>query len=416
MGARGFSGFAAVAIFALFSRSLSPIEYGKFAAGTSLALAGARVAGRGSPTAVLRFLSVDGETDSLTSAALRGWSLRYASYGVAVASLVLFGLTALGTFLPMDLSYVPAATVLMASMTVAEVLSHQLRATGRVLASLLSREVIWRTGLIVFAAAVLAGGRSSNASVVLLVSAGILLVGASVQFAASEGGYNWRSQSAEVAWAEVARRNWGLEVLLVLLPHGSVLAIGFALDYVAAGLLFTSLRLAGLLALPLTALDFVVAPRVSKAWHTRDRQILQRVLVESFAISGPITILSAVFLLVAGERLLGVFGDGVVSSVWPLRAIVAGAVVNALCGPTIALMQMAGQEQYLLRARLLGAGIGFAAIALAGQFGIVFAAVGMALSQVVWNVATVIRARRTLGVDPSLLGVLHSPTVRADLD
>ncbi|MEM7338956.1 MAG: lipopolysaccharide biosynthesis protein [Actinomycetota bacterium] len=408
MAVRAGAGVAAVLTFALLSRVLGADQFGKFASGTSLALAASQAAGRGAPTTVLRFLAKYSVSDHDKAAAVRRWADRRVAIG-ALGSVALLGLAALAQLAQNeDALYVVAAGPVLVAMTFTDLRSHQLRGIGHLPRSLFGREVFWRLTMLAAAGALLLFGADVSAGFVLLVSAGLLALGGLVQ-------HRWLVKrlspsapgaGADPAWNTAAIGNWGLAVLRTAVPHGSVVVVGAVLSFASAGLLFSSLRLAGLMSLPLTALDFAIAPRISRHAGQESREQLQGLLTASIRLLTPISILSAVILAAAAEFLLQLFDPSVASSPWPLRVIVAGALLNALCGPTVPLLQMAGQERFLFLARLVATAIGATLVLSAVFYGVVMAAVGVAVAQVGWNIAAVARARRALGVDPSVLALV----------
>jgi len=85
----------------------------------------------------------------------------------------------------------------------------------------------------------------------------------------------------------------------------------------------------------------------------------------------------------------------------------SGYVVSALCGSSGYLMTMTGHDGQFLKILAVWNGLGLLALLiLTAAFEGMGAAWGLFVSTAGWNLAVVIWARRHLGLDPSVLGVL----------
>lgn len=174
-----------------------------------------------------------------------------------------------------------------------------------------------------------------------------------------------------------------------------------------AGIYAIAVYLSALVPFFLYAFNAAIAPRVSELWAKKDREGLQRALTHSIRTVALLSVLPVAALLLLREPLLGFIGPEYLAAGSPLTILVVGQLVNVLMGSVGVLLIMTGHE------RDAAIGFGFGALlnillnaTLIPRYGMQGAAIATASSTVLWNVALVIRARRLLGVDTTVLGGL----------
>ncbi|MCX7847292.1 MAG: polysaccharide biosynthesis C-terminal domain-containing protein, partial [bacterium] len=90
-----------------------------------------------------------------------------------------------------------------------------------------------------------------------------------------------------------------------------------------------------------------------------------------------------------------------------LRWLCCGQVVNACAGSVALLLTTTGHESEALKGVTLGAVINVIGNAiLIPRLGITGAAIGTAVSTVVWNVALAVYVYKRLGINPTIFGGL----------
>ena len=153
------------------------------------------------------------------------------------------------------------------------------------------------------------------------------------------------------------------------------------------------------------AANIVVAPQLSRLWHAKDLDGLRRVsAIVTIGATIPTALLFAIYVL-AGHTILGLFGGSYHASYASLVVLGAAQLVNTLCGQSGTLMAMTGNERRLTRFVLISNVIPLAMLPFGvAAFGEIFGAVAIGVGTTLWNVQTVVWARKNLGVDTSIVG------------
>jgi O-antigen/teichoic acid export membrane protein len=216
------------------------------------------------------------------------------------------------------------------------------------------------------------------------------------------------------------RRQWFRASMLLLAYGGFSLVLG-QVDIVMIGALLgtedaasyaVAWRVASLLGAFLVALNFALAPVVARHYAEGRLLRLERLLQGASALVLLLSGCAAVGLLAFHQQVLGVFGDSYSSARPILFILVVSQLVNVAGGPVGLLLNMtdhtrdgvtilAGTAVFNIIANLL----------LITTTGVVGAAIGTAISTLLWNAGFVRVVRRRLGVRviplPSLSERLH---------
>ncbi|MDH3628764.1 MAG: flippase [Acidobacteriota bacterium] len=194
--------------------------------------------------------------------------------------------------------------------------------------------------------------------------------------------------------------------LQVINAQTDLLMLGPLRGKSVAGVYAIAVYLSTLVPFFLYAFNAAVAPQVSNLWERRDLGALQKTMTRSVRIVSVLTIGPVVLLILLREPILSFVGAEYLAAARPLTILVVGQMVNVLMGSVGVLLIMTGHE----RDAAIGFGVGALLnitlnIVLIPRFGMLGAAVATASSTILWNIALVLRARRRLGLDPSVLGL-----------
>lgn len=207
------------------------------------------------------------------------------------------------------------------------------------------------------------------------------------------------------------QREWlsvGLSLLLasgfgVVMTYADTLMIGVFLDPRDVGIYAATTRLARLTALPLMAVNAIVAPMISRMYHAADHGDLAKLVRMSALLVIAIELPVIVGLVSFGDTALGLFGTDFTLGYSALLILLVGQAVNAAAGPVGFLMTMTGDHRRSVS--ILGtcalANVCLNA-ALIPRYGIVGAAVSTAGTTATWNVAMYVVVRKRLGFRPSI--------------
>lgn len=401
-------------------------EFGHFGFAFSLASILSVIFGMGQRRLVMRFLAAylgRGRQDLLHEV------LRFSFALTAVGALFSWLAVTLGTYsFQLHPSLYPAGA-LTAALIFSDYLSHALRGLGDMVQSQFPREVLWRP--VTLGAMAIAGGglslvTSASAALWWLVLILTALVAVQAAFVwrrrwasaqvrlVAEGGHDPNPEetleAARTYWFGTTLRLWAISALNQGLNPLSVVIVGLFVAPAETGAFFATARLAGFIAFPLQALNLMAAPRLAKAYASDNRRRLQQVAGFTAVVSGLAALIGAAILIIFGSDLLGIMNPAFEGSQIVLLVIMSGYVVSALSGSSGYLMTMTGHDGQFLRILALWNGLGLIALlALTAAFGGLGAAWGLFASTAGWNLAVVIWARRHLGLDPSVVGVLFEP-------
>jgi O-antigen/teichoic acid export membrane protein len=115
-------------------------------------------------------------------------------------------------------------------------------------------------------------------------------------------------------------------------------------------------------------------------------------------------------LFVLADPLLAWFGAGYDAGVPALRILLISQVLAASAGSQLYVMTMTGHERNaaVLLACCAAVNAGASAV-LVGMFGLTGAAIGTAVSLVVWNLAMALFLWRRLNLSPGILAIFRIP-------
>ena len=136
-------------------------------------------------------------------------------------------------------------------------------------------------------------------------------------------------------------------------------------------------------------------------------QLMCRQLVLAIAAA---TFLGFVFLIFAGNILLGLFNHSFTSAYSILLILAFGCMIDAVSGPTAYLMQMTSLESvYARMLALIYVFVFVLQFIFVPRYGIIAAAISNAAGVSVWNCVSIYFLRKKIGVDPSLFGIFFAP-------
>ncbi|MBB6485735.1 lipopolysaccharide biosynthesis protein [Rhizobium lusitanum] len=370
----------------------------------------------GQHSAVLRFWPQYAGSGDLHSAnGMMARSILVALAGLAGFSLVIVVIA----FLPLASADMPewqsiciAASVLAFALGWSEFVACALRAKNALIFALLPRDVIWRAIAIpVFVLAHFMQVKMSAVTATYL-TAGLLLLSIAPQtivllrdtIRMKRGSL---SQEQKREFKTVTLGLWGVTALPPALSQASTLLVAAILGPEAAGAVFVADRTMRLVVLALNGINQALAPQISGAFHNGDRPHVQRI-TSLAALAGFIIALSVLVVFVLfGNLILSIFNPAYATPTMQATLIIfgIGATVGTACGPTEILMQLTGLQHQLFKLLVVVNVLGLCATAvLTYLLGPIGAALSIAGTIIVWCVTAVFIARRSIGINPSILG------------
>lgn len=409
-------------MFVALTRALGPEQYGIYSAifgcGTFMAF----VALSGQNNIVLRTVAALQDSDNLGQS---HWYLRRSFVTVlcgivlvVVASGVLQAALG-GPGSPYSNGFFLWAALLVPPLSLAEYLMSLLRGRGMVWSALLPRDILWRIAVI---GVVWGGGAvwslsftATSAQVATTISLATLVVWQLV--------FAWLNLRTDVMkaalksdtrnWARSSFWNWVNAVAGMLVAQLSAVVILAAAGPNEAGAYFAADRISMLLSLTLISVNMVAAPQFARLHQLGDQAALQRTCRQLALLLIVPIILGNAIILYLGGFLLELFDPSYTLALGALAVLLGGQTANALSGSTGYLMLMSGGEKQLAILLAVWQSIGLFLIwLLTLQYGITGGAIGSFIGNVGWNLGAILWCRKTLGIDPSVLGIFWQPPLR----
>jgi O-antigen/teichoic acid export membrane protein len=213
-----------------------------------------------------------------------------------------------------------------------------------------------------------------------------------------------------VAWRRAAIPLLILGATEALMNRTGVILLGWIADTKNAGIYSLAFNIALVVTLPRIAVNTLFAPVISDLYARGDKETMQVLITRttSWTFSAGLFIAAALFLL--AEPLLAWFGAGYEAGVPALRVLLISQVMAASAGSQLYVMTMTGHERsaavLLVSCAMVNAG---ASAVLIGTFGLAGAAIGTAVSLVIWNVAMALFLWRRLNLLPGILAIFRVP-------
>lgn len=167
-------------------------------------------------------------------------------------------------------------------------------------------------------------------------------------------------------------------------------------------------RIASLGGFILSAAVPVLQPMISRAYTSGEEGVLRNIVAKTTLVTAVATFTVSLGLFGFGRDVLSVFGPRFDDRTIILHVLLVGQVLNALSGPTGAILSMTDNQISAAYTLWFAAGVNVVGnLALIWQFGALGAAIATAASVVLWNVLQVRSCRMKLNIDPSAIGALQ---------
>jgi O-antigen/teichoic acid export membrane protein len=210
-------------------------------------------------------------------------------------------------------------------------------------------------------------------------------------------------------------RTWAMAALALTFLSGAALLntqTGVALLGLldapdAAGLYAVAQRGALLVAFPLLAVNAALAPTAARLWAAREVDQLQALVTRAARGSLMVALAIAIVFAFGGKALLGfVFGAPFESAAGALAILTLGQIFNVATGSVATLLIMSGRQWRAGLGIISGAVLNIVvAVILIPNLHADGAAIAATGSLILTNLIHVVICRRTLGIDPSPLGL-----------
>lgn len=313
-------------------------------------------------------------------------------------------------WLPLCLS----TAVLSFALGWSEFASGAFRAKSELVSALLPRDVIWRALVIVAVVILHVRHGGIDAVTATTLTAGLLVL-ATLPQAIILIRDTLRIERTPLTTEQKREFNqvtlglWGATSLPPALGQVSTLLVAAILGPEAAGAVFVADRMTRVVLLALTGINQALAPEISDAYYNGDRGHVQRITSLTALGASVVALATLTIFVVFGTLVLGIFDPAYATPQTHAVLVIfgIGATFATACGPIELLSHLTGLQHALLKVLVVVNAIGLVITALATYwFGSIGAATSIAVTLITWNVISVLMARRRIGIDSSVLGLL----------
>lgn len=218
-------------------------------------------------------------------------------------------------------------------------------------------------------------------------------------------------------WRDWTRMGLWLSPGLVMTEYRKAILIaaaGVALTGAQTSLFAVAFSIINFINFGVTAVDVAFGPRIAQAMAKADDLRRDKLLATSSAIKLVGWLLGAALVLAFGDLALSWFGPAFRGARPALLIMLLVPAIQIVFGPASLLLSSRGQGRADFTGNLIGA---FACllcvIGLGWLYGVTGAACGAVLSQLIQQFVMTMQCRSKLGIDPSLVGMLHLMRARA---
>lgn len=398
-------------VFLLAARSMTPQGFGDLAVSFNALSFLAVLAVMGQDVLVVRSW---GEYGGAGEHGLALGNYRF-SWGVVAASTVAFAAaTALvATLNPVHRFPVPeacAAACFLAGQILLLFTAQTTRVILDFVVSETNRELTWRLVLLPVALLGLWTGLSLTAFYAAAAFGLALAVG--MQWAALRRRFPDAVRSAVpqmrlAEWLARSREMWLSAVLEAAAQYAEVLLLGLLVSPAVAGLFFVAARVANVFAMLGTGLHSYTLTYAANLYFAGRLASLQAVFRSVMTMAALTTVPIFVAVMVAGTRILQVFGPHYAEGYGVLAMLAVGSFTAALAGPSSGMLLVTGHERLYSRVLLAALLVRVALIAWAApRFGAFGAAAAWAAVNGPVALGLAVATRRLTGIDPSVLCVV----------
>jgi len=407
------AGVASFAMLSLAARAMSAHDFGHLAIWLSISQMGSVFATFGQEMFVLRSLN---EYTAMDAPELAHGAAAFSLQIIAIIpALFGIGLFLVGYFLMQEeKSLMIAASLYLVANSVIAFGSHLARYAVKTMWTDGTRELLWKSLVVLFLLAVVRGRGSISETEFLFMACGALAIAITVQGIIVYKAFPrellttkpvWRFAE----WMRTSSRFWATSILETLNQYFDVLVVYWLLDAKSAGVYFVATRLANVFGTLLAAVHAFSTRRLPSLYFNKNTDEMNRVLVSMAEVILLCVAGGLVVVWFGGGTLLGLFGPSFAQERMTLVVLVFGTALYAAGGPAPTVMMIAGYEgryPWILAASIALRLIGFALLIPA--FGLMGAAAAATISLLVTTVVLNVLCRRWTGIDPSVLSVVRN--------
>ena len=183
--------------------------------------------------------------------------------------------------------------------------------------------------------------------------------------------------------------------MIVFLGWSDTIILGIFRDSKVVGVYSVVLKIAAVTSFTFQAIDSILAPKLSAAYHNDNMKLFKKLVKFSTLINLIISSFVVIGIILFKDIILGIFGEEFNLGSTALIILCIGQLFNAICGPVGSILQMTGRQKAFQNILFIALIINITLnILLVEKHGINGVATATAISLTFWNIASVIYIRK----------------------
>ncbi len=411
---KGLSGVLTFLMFLVIARTLSIEEFGVFGVGFSIAIFTGVVSGHGLDTLILRLWPEhNAKKNKFLARSAAKWATKKTFITSLLVSFLILLLFIIAGYFNIFTNYYNinfgiSVACLSLMLALSEIISATLRVQNRLILALLPKDILWRLFIILILLTTSYLNIKINASQIIFLSALILLTLSSIQIFFSnlknifiEKSY--ATNKDKLSWSKLSETMWLTTVVFASTIHADMLLISFFISPETIASYFAALKIASVLALPLTAVNQLSGPMISEHFYSNEKTILQEKLKSYLNFCMLIIIPLIIFIMIYGRELLYLFNPEYSDAYYVLLCLTFGYFFHCITGPASIFLQMSGKSSLALKTSITTQGATLVIFPLAASFfGIIGIAIIRALEIILRKLIQTYFVKKIFGIHTSL--------------
>lgn len=185
--------------------------------------------------------------------------------------------------------------------------------------------------------------------------------------------------------------------MIVLLGWTDTILLGIYEDSSTVGMYSVVLKIATVVSFSLQAVDSILAPKLSNAFHSGNMKLFRSLIKFSTLLNAGIAIAAILVIVIFREFILNIFGEEFQEAGIALLILCVGQLFNAIIGPVGSIFQMTGYQKVfqniLIVSFLINLGLN---LLLIKDYGINGVAIATAFSLIVSKIASAIYVKKLI--------------------
>ncbi len=217
-----------------------------------------------------------------------------------------------------------------------------------------------------------------------------------------------RSQWKSRVWIKVSSPMLLMNSMNIILSQSAIVVLGIFKPAEQVAVFSASARIVILATFALLAVNSIAAPMISELFYAGKKRELQSLLRLAALGIAVVTFIAALFILLGGRLILGLFGKEFVDGYAVLLILLMGFMMKSFVGPASYLLNLTGHQN--ITAKAMAAAVVFAVLlsfVLIPKWGALGAALSSSLTMIVWNGTLLALNLKIVGIDPSLRSVFR---------